>query len=40
MFGGSGTTALASKMLGYNSIYIEKNSKYYQIAQERLSYDD
>ena len=40
MFGGSGTTALASKMLGYNSIYIEKNSKYYQIAQERLSYED
>ena len=40
MFGGSGTTALASKMLGYNSIYIEKNSKYYQIAQERLSYEN
>ena len=40
MFGGSGTTALASRMLGYNSIYIEKNSKYYQIAQERLSYED
>jgi site-specific DNA-methyltransferase (adenine-specific) len=36
-FVGSGTTAVAAKQLGKNFIGIEKNSKYVDIAERRLS---
>lgn len=35
-FGGSGTTALASKNLDYNYITIEKESKYVAVIHQRL----
>lgn len=37
-FGGSGTTAKVSKILGRQYIYIEKIEKYYEIAKERLNF--
>lgn len=36
-FGGSGTTAVAAKLLKRNFILIEKEEKYVKIAQDRLS---
>jgi len=35
-FGGAGTTALVSKQLGRNSIIIELNESYCDLARERL----
>lgn len=37
-FGGSGTTAKVSKILGRKYIYIEKVEKYFNIAAERLNF--
>lgn len=37
-FGGSGTTAKVSKILGRKYIYIEKVEKYFNIAVERLNF--
>lgn len=37
-FGGSGTTAKVSKILGRKYIYIEKVEKYFKIAEERLNF--
>ena len=42
-FGGSGTTSIASEILGYDSVYIERDQNYFEIAQERaeqLNRDD
>lgn len=36
-FGGSGTTALAAYELGFDSIICEMDSKYMQIAKDRIS---
>ena len=36
-FVGSGTTSVVAKMLGRNSIGIEKEKKYYDIIQKRLN---
>ena len=35
-FGGSGTTSLASTILGYESVYIEKEVTYYNCATYRI----
>ena len=35
-FGGSGTTSLASTILGYESVYIEKEVSYYNRATSRI----
>ena len=35
-FGGSGTTSLASTILGYESVYIEKEISYYNLASYRI----
>ena len=35
-FGGSGTTSLASTILGYESVYIEKEVTYYNLATYRI----
>ena len=35
-FGGSGTTSLASTILGYESVYIEKEVTYYNCAIYRI----
>jgi len=37
-FGGSGTTAKVSKMMGRDYVYIEKIDRYYDIAKERLRF--
>ncbi|RIP22868.1 site-specific DNA-methyltransferase [Staphylococcus gallinarum] len=37
-FGGSGTTAKVSIILGRKYIYIEKVEKYFKIAEERLNF--
>ena len=34
-FGGSGTTSIASEILGYDSVYVERDPNYFQIAKER-----
>ena len=34
-FGGSGTTSIASEILGYDSVYIERDPNYFEIAKER-----
>ena len=36
---GSGTTGVACKNLNRNFIGIEKDEKYFKIAQERINYD-
>ena len=35
---GSGTTSIASEILGYDSIYIERDLSYFEIAKERAKY--
>ena len=34
-FGGSGTTSIASEILGYDSVYLERDQNYFEIAKER-----
>ena len=34
-FGGSGTTSIASEILGYDSVYVERELEYIKIAKER-----
>ena len=34
-FGGSGTTSIASEILGYDSVYIERDLNYFEVAKAR-----
>jgi len=37
-FAGSGTTAIASRLLGFNAIVIEKNPEYFELMKSRIDY--
>ena len=38
IFAGSGTTGIASAMLGYNSILVENDKKYFELMKSRIEH--